>query len=255
MTTPRRFADDEIRAIFERAAERQEQARAAERGHDAAAEGGLSLSELQEIGRAAGIDPDHIAAAAEAIGSGALARRSGRDAPAPVTAPSGKPLLHESRVVGRLDDAAWERIVDALRREAKVAGISGQVGRVREWAKDADSKESTPLTVRVVPDGDRDRLQVTEGTEQLYLVPKILGGVMAGNGMLIGLMLLLMDPSGPPPALAAGFLALGAAIWGGGTGIAKLVARRKAERLTAVADRLALLAGESDGEPPGASSL
>jgi hypothetical protein len=245
MTAPRRFDDDEIRAIFERAAERQEQARAAERRSEGEGTGGLSLEELQEIGTAAGIDPSHIAAAAEGIDRGGLARRAEDAVPAPVTAPSGKPLMHESRPVPRLDDARWERMVEALRREAKVAGITGQVGRVREWAKDADSKESTPLTVRVVPEGERDRLEVTEGTEQLYLVPKVLGGVMAGNGALIGIILLLMDPSGPPPELAAAFLALGAAIWGGGTGIAKLVARRKADRLTGIADRLALLAAEA----------
>ena len=259
MSEPRRFDDEETRAIFERAAERQEQARAAERERDPDAEGGLSLEELQEIGRAAGIDPAHIAAAARAIASGTASvpalptaagrgrgrvRRTGQDLPE-VTAPSGKPLLHESRLVSRMDDATWERLVDALRRESKVAGITGQVGRVREWAKDRDSKESTPLTVRVVPEGDGDRIQVTEGTEQAYLIPKILGGVMAGNGALIGLLMMLpMSGSGPPVALPLIFGGIGAAVWGGGTVIAGRVARRKAERLAAIADRLALLAAD-----------
>lgn len=267
VSEPRRFDDEETRAIFERAAERQEQARAAERERDPDAEGGLSLEELQEIGRAAGIDPAHIAAAAEGITAGTRTglagpparrdhgrlarfprlgrpRRTGRDLPE-VTAPSGKPLLHESRLVPRMDDATWERLVEALRRESKVAGITGQVGRVREWAKDRDSKESTPLTVRVVPEDDGDRIQVTEGTEQAYLIPKILGGVMAGNGALIGLLMMLpMGGSGPPVALPLIFGGIGAAVWGGGTMIAGRVSRRKAERLAAIADRLALLAAD-----------
>ncbi|HSM35096.1 MAG TPA: hypothetical protein VK837_01755 [Longimicrobiales bacterium] len=246
MTTPRRFDDDEIRAIFGHAAERQEQARAAERRSDGEGTGGLSLEELQEIGAATGIDPAHIAAAAEGIARGALVRRGEGAVPAPPTAPSGKPLLHQSRPISRVDDETWERLVAALRREAKVAGITGQVGRVREWAKDADSKESTPLTVRVVPDGDHDRLEVTEGTEQLYRVPKVLGGVMAGNAALIGLLMLLpMGGSGPPAILPAFFAGIGAAIWGGGTAIARVVSRRKAERLAAVADRLTLLAAKT----------
>lgn len=257
MNEPRRFDDEETRAIFERAAERQEQARAAERERDPDAEGVLTLEELQEVGRAAGIDPAHIAAAARGVASGTVpvpalptaagrgrVRRTGRDLPE-VTAPSGKPLLHESRLVSRVDDATWERLVDALRRESKVAGITGQVGRVREWAKDRDSKESTPLTVRVVPEGDGDRIQVTEGTEQAYLVPKILGGVMVGNGALIALLMMLpMSGSGPPVALPLIFGGIGAAVWGGGTVIAGRVARRKAERLAAIADRLALLAAD-----------
>jgi hypothetical protein len=243
MTEPRRFNDEEVRAIFERAADRQEQANSASRQGNGDAPGGLSLEELQEIGRTAGIDPDHIAAAAEGIARGALARRSGSGVPARPTAPSGKPLLHQSRTVRRIDDGTWERLVEALRREYKVAGIGGQVGRVREWASDADTKGSTPLTVRAVPDGDRDRLEITEGTEQLFLVPKILGGIMLGNAALVGLLMLLgTSASGPPVGLPVAFALIGALVFGGGMTISKVVAGKRARRLEAVADRLALIA-------------
>lgn len=242
----RRYDDDEVRTIFERAADRQEQARtAARRGGEEAADG-LSLAELQEIGRAAGIDPDHIAAAADGLDRGALTRRPAAPPVAP-SAPSGQPLLMESRSVPGVDDATWERLVDALRREYRVAGISGQVGRVREWSRDADTKSSTPPTVRVIPGGDRDLLEVSEGTEQLYLVPKILGGVLAGNAALVGLLMLLgSSASGPPAALPLAFALLAALVFGGGTAIAKVAAGKRAERLAAVADRLALIASGAD---------
>ncbi len=244
----RRYGDDEVRRIFELAADRQEQARsAASRGGGEGGDG-LTLAELQEIGAAAGIDPDHVVAAAEGLAAGgALARRPVTRGEVARAAPSGQPLLLESRSVPRIDDAIRERLVDVLRREYRVAGISGQVGRVREWARDADTKKSTPPTVRVIPGDDRDVLEVSEGTEQLFLVPKILGGVFAGNAALIGLLMLLgTSSSGPPVALPLAFALLGALIFGVGMAIARVAAGRRADRLSAVADRLALIAAEAD---------
>jgi len=63
MSTSRRYTDDEVHAIFERAAARQEEATHAEE----ASRAGLSLEELKEIGAEAGIDPAHIALAANEL--------------------------------------------------------------------------------------------------------------------------------------------------------------------------------------------
>ena len=58
----RQFSEDEAREVFARAAERQHEVRS--KGE------GLSLDELRAIGREAGLDPEHIEAAARAVATG-----------------------------------------------------------------------------------------------------------------------------------------------------------------------------------------
>ena len=111
------FSEDEARRIFAEAA-RTSASREAPTD-------GLSLDELQEIGRAAGLDPAAVAAAAATV----------RDAEPDIPAWRGVPLAtRRTRVIpGVLSDDAWAETVALLRREFKTQGATEQIGRQRTW--------------------------------------------------------------------------------------------------------------------------
>ncbi len=114
----RRFSEDDARRIFARVAEQQ-----ARTAPDA---GGLSLADLEDAARAAGLDPALVALAAAEI-----------DAPAaaPARRLAGAPVeVLASRVVpGALTDDVWAEMVGAARAQFGQPGMAGQIGRRREW--------------------------------------------------------------------------------------------------------------------------
>ena len=135
---PDRFSEEEARRIFARAAERQQASEPASEG--------LSLDELQEVGRAAGLDPAHVAAAVAEV-------RSARPAAPPATFLGVGVEVRASRVLsGPVTDEAWEQMVARLRRTFGSKGTPTDVGRVREWT----SGPSSTLLVTVEP-GDPAR--------------------------------------------------------------------------------------------------
>lgn len=146
---PDRFSEEEARRIFARAAERQ---------HTTTAEPtGLSLAELQEIARASGIDPAHVAAAVAEI-------RGGAPDPPRVTFGGVDVEPRASRVLaGDLTDESWERIVSRLRRTFGAKGIPSQVGRVREWT--SGSSSHLFVTAEPVEGGTRITLESSKAHE------------------------------------------------------------------------------------------
>ena len=60
--TERRYDDDEVAAIFARAADARQVG-----GHPAAPSSGMTLQELQDIGREAGLSPESVARAAATL--------------------------------------------------------------------------------------------------------------------------------------------------------------------------------------------
>lgn len=114
------FTEEEAQRIFARAAERQHAA------SDSAP--GFSLEELTEIGMAAGLSPEHIAAAVADVKAAPLTRD-------PDTTVVGvQTEIQRTRVVpGEISDEMWEVMVSRLRRTFKTKGITASVGRAREW--------------------------------------------------------------------------------------------------------------------------
>ena len=119
MSTPRRFSEREIREVFERAAAQQQ---AASQPSD-----GLTLAEMQEVAASAGIAPEFVAAAAQAVALGEPER--GRTTAGPV--PTG--VYHTERLPGPPTDEAWGRLVADLRRTFDAEGTVRADGPVREW--------------------------------------------------------------------------------------------------------------------------
>lgn len=156
----RRYNDDEVAAIFARASEEEQ---SSTRQLSAAREG-LTLAELQEIGREAGIAPDRVAKAVRSLDD---VRQ-----PAPPKF-LGLPL-GVSRTVKldhRLTDEEWERLVVDLRETFDARGVVRTEGSLRHWA-------NGNLQVLVEPDGDgqRIRFRTVKGNSRALM--------MGGLGML-----------------------------------------------------------------------
>ena len=116
----RRFNEAEVSAIFERATE----APRVEHGQTASGEG-MTLAELQAIGREVGIAPEQIAAAAQSLDRAPSAQRR----------IFGLPMGVERTVElnRRLSDDEWERLVVLLRETFNARGRVASQGSLRQW--------------------------------------------------------------------------------------------------------------------------
>src|SRR6266403_2072346 len=119
----RRYNDKEIAAIFRAAAEEGPQSPQREVARDE----GLTLTELQAIGREVGISSDAVAQAAQAVDVrlGAASRtflglRIG--------------VARTVNLHRRLTDEEWERLVVQLREVFNARGVTRSDGSFRQWA-------------------------------------------------------------------------------------------------------------------------
>jgi hypothetical protein len=169
--TERRYTDAEIADIFQRAAETPPVGA----GPTTPAHG-LTLSELQEIGRDVGIPADSIARAALAVGRpDPLAARRFLGLPIGVS--------HAVPLGRRLSDDEWDRLVVDLR---EVFGARGRVqrdGSLRQW-----TNGNLQALVEPTSSGDRLRLRTVKGDAvgmmSLGLVSMaVSGAALAGAAM------------------------------------------------------------------------
>lgn len=229
---PDRFTEEEARRIFARAAERQHA--------DEAEPPGLSRAELEEIGRAAGLDPAALAAAIAEVRSGSPDR-----APAVVWGVDVEPRA--TRVVPRVTDEAWEQIVARLRQTFKTNGTPTDVGRVREWAgSSAQGLSNLRAVIEPVDGGSQVTLEMSQAREAkaFYALP-IMFGVMAA---LLGALLVFGDFEPGVWLLPALFLvfALVAAV-SGRIGFARWASRRQGQ-FDALLDQIELVARDAASE-------
>lgn len=170
MPDSRRYSEQDIAAIFRRAAEAQESARQ-QLGHPE----GLTLEELQQIGREVGLTPAFVAQAAAAHDHGgkALPRRTYLGAPVGV-----------GRVVplpAPLRDADWDALVADLRRTFHASGTVRLDGSLRQWS-------NGNLRVSIEPDGQQGQqihLRTRKGNAEAGLI----GGLIA---FVLGAVFLLL---------------------------------------------------------------
>ena len=115
-----RYREDEVREIFERAAVLAE-------GSARGSSDGLTLSELQAIGRDVGLAPDRIAEAASALElrRGALPRQTVLGLPVSVGRTVELPRAP--------DDREWEVLVAELRQTFRARGKERSSGGLRQW--------------------------------------------------------------------------------------------------------------------------
>jgi hypothetical protein len=242
MRSGRRFNEQEIHALFERAAERQEQARRAEE----ASEAGLSLKELQHIGQSAGIAPEHVAeAAAELAASEPTAEFAASESMLGIPAQ----VRHTRRLRGPVGDEAWERVVAELRQTFGQPGVAGKVGRVREWSTTSD--DQMPVRVTLTPENEGTRVVIEQRLESQHEGLKT--GLATGLVMatfLAGFLLWGDFPSHYPVLIPGLVLAVIGAITGGAWFQLSRHARRQDERFAAVIDRIDLVARDAAKASP-----
>ena len=123
MSAERRYNDDEVAAIFEAAATAP-----AARHEELAPQQGLTLSQLQAIGKEVGIAPERIAQAAASVEQlpPPLPRR--RDLGMPVTA------AHVVELPRALTDREWSLLVADLREVFAARGTDNSRGEMRQWS-------------------------------------------------------------------------------------------------------------------------
>lgn len=158
----RRYDEKEVGAILRRAAEMQSGVEAPD------AAGGLTIQELQELGREVGIDPAVLQQAALESDT-----------------PSGKKLyvsgaagtvLIDRLIEGELSDEAWEEIVLDLRRHVGRPGADTVKGNKREWSGGFDIGS---LTLTATAQGGQTRIRLFSEFAGGIGLTWLIGGVVA----------------------------------------------------------------------------
>jgi hypothetical protein len=157
--TERRYTEDEVAEIFQRATEAQHGGvRRLPSGE------GTTLDALQEIGREVGIAPDLIAQAARSLDRrGQLTKRRFLGLPIGV----GRTVELERR----LSDEEWERLVIDLRETFDARGRLRQDGAFRQW-----TNGNLQALLEPTEKGHRLRLRTIKGSAYALM--------MSGLGML-----------------------------------------------------------------------
>jgi hypothetical protein len=219
--TERRFNEEEVAAIFERATEAQQSGR-----RQLPSGEGMTVGDLQAIGREVGISPDLIAQAANAID------RGGR--------PTARKFLGLQVGVGRtvdlgrkLSDAEWERLVVDLRETFDARGTLRDDGALRQWT-------NGNLQVLLEPGatGDRIRLRTVKGNSLALMSAGI-----ASLGIAVTMQIATMLFPGVDPGTLSSFAVLSAAGVGMfGIGALRLRgwARTRRRQMEEIAARLSL---------------
>lgn len=228
--TERRYTEDEIAAIFGRAAEAQHTGR-----RELPPAEGMTLADLQEIGRDVGLPPELVAQAARSLDQG------GRPASRTVL---GLPIgVGRTIELGRkLTDEEWERLVVDLRETFDARGNVRYDGPFRQW-----TNGNLQALLEPTPTGHRLRLRTVKGSAR---------NLMSGGVALVGIAAALTVTS----VLTGGITDLGAvlvqlSVLGAGLfGIGALSlprwARQRREQMDGIAERLAL-ATQADRPPSG----
>jgi len=227
----RRYSRDEADAIFARAAQ------AEERGLGPGAPGeGMTLAELQEIGREVGLSPEVVARSAVALD------QSGR--------PTGRRILGFPIQVGlnvslgrHLTDDEWERLVVDLRATFDARGVVRQDGNLRQWT-------NGNLQVLVEPGegGHRVRMRTTNGLSRNMAAS---GAAMLGAGIV---MILATAAGGamanPASLMSTAVVALvGTGMLGGAALRLPGWAALRRQQMEAIAGRLVQRSGAAARDP------
>ena len=226
MSDTRRYDEDEIAEILERATTNEGAIQPATTGSGQ----GLTLEEIQEIGSEVGIAPVRISDAAQAMASRSLVSTT-------------KTFLGTPRSVSRivsidrpLTDDEWTRLVVDLRDTFDAVGKVTTQGNLRSW-------HNGNLQIHVEPDGDRYRVRMR--THKGNVVPRM---AMSGAFMFMSVMM-AMDAFGG----GASFRALFPAVMFGAVGVGALAftraslprwALQRAEQMEGLAARIPLLLKE-----------
>lgn len=240
MSTDRRFSDEEVAYILERAVAAEpianEESPSMPMVADRTAPRGITLAQLKEIATESGLSVAAVSDAAAAVERGDLT-------PTSRTVVAGLPVgVSRTIALDRpVSDAEWERLVVALRETFQARGKVGREGSLRHW-----SNGNLQALLEPTATGYRLRLQTRKGDAApmvgfgaIMLVAAALtaGGAVASGGS----------------AVASGWLASMVALPGIAI-IARTVftlprwARSRAAQMEAFAETASRILGESKSD-------
>lgn len=232
MTPERRFSDDEAAAIFDQAARAEQRVRS-----EAPRAEGMTLAQLQDIGREAGIPAHLVAAAAQSL-----------DQPVP-----GAPRRFLGLPIGvgrtveldrKLSDPEWEQLVGELREIFEARGAVRYDGAFRQW-----TNGNLQVLVEPTASGHRVRMRTTNGGARPMMTA---GLAVIGFGLLPTLIGSLVSGGFDANALRVGatLFFTGAGIFAAGTLRLPSWARTRQAQMDAIAERLLLINRTPLAEPP-----
>jgi hypothetical protein len=178
MSTERRYEDHEVRKIIDLAIGQDDAPAPLLPSRD-----GLTLGQLQEVGREVGLSPGRIAQA--------VATFEGQGALVPRTTSMGLPTSVGSVVSLRRDltEREWERLVAELRMTFGTKGEVTSHGTLREWS-------SGSLHAFVEPTETGYRLRLTDSFAAALGVSTVFGGLFLALGLLVTVILLAREDAG-----------------------------------------------------------
>jgi hypothetical protein len=231
----RRFNDEEVALIIKRAAELQQTEQTAQEPGNA-----LSLSEVEQIAKEAGIDPRLIRQAALGLDKHEITNRPSPWLGAPVR------IVFERVVDGEIPTEEFETIVDEVRRSMGQNGIPSVLGRSLAWSSTMSGgrrrARGRQVDVSVVPRGGVTTIRVEEelGNVAGALVGGIVGGGGGGSsGLVMGIGMGIFHSAAMAAGLLAfslgGFYLLARTIYSG-------IAAKREKQIRELADRLAEVA-------------
>ena len=219
----RRFNEEEVAAILRDAAE-------AQYSDDRLlpSSGGLTLAEVQSIGREVGISPEMIQKSAQRF----------KPAQQPTRKLLGLPLGVAQTVEfdRKLPDQEWERIVVDLRETFEAQGVVREQGSLRQW-----TNGNLQALLEPTATGQRLRMRTVKGN-----APGLIGGGIAlfsvGTALLgTALATGVAGDVGLMMSIAATMTG-GAGLFGAGAGGLPRWARRRQQQMDQIAERAALMA-------------
>jgi hypothetical protein len=217
----RHYNDEEIAEIFRQAAEGPQGTSV-----QSASQEGMTLAELREIGREAGIAPEAVDRAAKSLD--VRPRAGSRKF-------LGLPLGVERTIdLGRrLTDEEWERLVVELREVFGARGTVSSSGSFRQW-----TNGNLQALLEPTRNGQRLRLRTTKGNFATLMAG---GGMMLFAGIFTAVATTLAGHFAGAAAIdAAIFSAVGAGIMGSAALRLPGWARLRGDQMEAITTRLAL---------------
>lgn len=216
--TDRRYSDEEVAAIFAKAVEAE-----APQIEPAVRTGGLSLADLQDIGRDVGIAPDVVARAAQLVEAGE---------PASARTMLGFPIAVERTVMlnRRLTDAEWELLVVKLRDAFDARGRVSAYGSFRQW-----TNGNLQALLEPTETGHRLRLRTRKASAQFNVR---IGLAMFGMSALVVMASALQGQLAGAVPGATVLAAMGGAIIAGGLLPLRQWARTRSRQMEAIAEEV-----------------
>lgn len=234
MTEERRYQEDEVREIFETAADARDTQRRALSSGD-----GLSLAELQEIGLEVGLAPERIAEAATALELRAKLVPAKKYMGMPLTVGRTVDLPREPT------DREWEVLVAELRETFQAKGSIDVHGGIRQW-----TNGNLHAFIEPTEQGHRLRLGSLKGNT---VATTMMGAAGVGLGLFTTVALLAKGRFADEFLIPLFFVGLGVAAIAAGALALPSWARKRDKQMEYIAARAQALLSRGP-EPEGSGS-